>query len=128
MVIEIEAGDWPLEGVARLLEQRQDLPPDEAHERAEELMIIFQAGETIEDTDVESDERSLLWELMLEGIVTMETKQRPHPDHGRMWRYFFWHLIPPERLEEEGDGETEDSTVYDDLPRSAWKRPGQAAA
>ena len=121
MDTKIDPGDWPLEGVARVLEQRLDYPPDVAREEATRLLEIFQAGSTIEDTDVESDEREKLWDLMLEGLVTMETQHRPHPDHGRMWRYFYWHLVPPERLEEaEEDGE-EEPTVYDELPPSAWR-------
>lgn len=128
MASQIEPGDWPLEGVARVLEQRLGLPPDEAREEAERLLVIMQAGTTIEDTQIESDERSLLWNLMLEGVVTMETQHRPHPDHGRTWRYFYWHLVPPERLVEDEDEAGEESTVYDDLPEGAWERADPAAA
>lgn len=128
MASDVKRGDWPLEDVARVLEQRTDLDPEEAREQAEELMVIFQAGTTIEDTQVESGERSTLWNLMLDGLVTMETEHRPHPDHGRMWRYFYWHLIPPERLKEDEEGAEEESTVYDDLPKGAWKRADEALA
>lgn len=128
MAADIERGDWPVEDVARVLERRLDQPPDVAREQSNKLLEIFHADTTIEDTEVESDERQFLWNLMLEGLVTMETEHRPHPDHGRMWRYFYWHLIPPERLLAHEEEDTEESTVYDDLPRSAWKRPDQATA
>jgi hypothetical protein len=121
MDVDIEPGDWPVEGVARVLEQRLGQPPDVAREQSERLLEIFHADTTIEDTEVESDERELLWDLMLAGLVTMETQHRPHPDHGRMWRYFYWHLVPPERLEEEDQEGEEEPTVYDELPASAWR-------
>lgn len=121
METEIEPGEWPIEGVARVLEQRFDYAPDVAREKAGRLLEIFHADWTIEDTEVESDERGMLWDLMLEGLVTMETQHRPHPDHGRTWRYFYWHLVPPERLEETDEGQEEEETVYDELPAAAWR-------
>jgi hypothetical protein len=118
---------WSPEAVAEALEASAGLDRDEAEGKARELADLFDGTGTIEDTEVEKDERALLWSLLLEGVVTVETETRPHPEHGRDWRYFYWHLVPPERLDETEDEAEEDSTVYDDLPNELWRRQRGAA-
>jgi hypothetical protein len=123
-----DEGPWPVEDVAEVIEVVFDLTPEESKERADELKRLFQDQWTIEDTEIENEERSLLWEMMLKGVVTTETERRPHPDHGKMWRYFYWHLVPPERVESPEGAEDEEETVYDELPSGVWRREGQASA
>lgn len=118
---------WPTDDVAEVLQRRLELAEEDAHERAERLREIFDGETTIEDTEIEKDERAFLWSLLLEGLVTVETQHRPHPDHGRTWRYFYWHLVPPERLSQREDGEDEEPTVYDELPPDIWRRHSAAA-
>lgn len=121
--------EWPLDGVTQVLQQRLDMDEDDARSTAETLRDLFQRKLVIEDTEIESKERSFLWSLMVEGVITVETQVRPRPEDGRNWRYFYWHLVPPERLlREEEDAGQEDQTVYDKLPADAWQRPGPAAA
>ncbi len=118
-----QAGAWSIEAVAEVLEQSGETSPDEAKATAMRLGNIFGDETTIEDTEVESDERAFLWNMMLEGLVTVETQHRPHPEHGRTWRYFYWHLVPPQRLlEEETEEDEEEETVYDELPQDVWRR------
>lgn len=104
-----------------------ELSSEEATESAERLREIFSGETVIEDTEIEKDERAFLWSLLLEGLVTVETQHRPHPDHGKMWRYFYWHLVPPERLSEREDADEDESTVYDEIPAEAWRRHASAA-
>lgn len=117
---------WPLDEVAEALERRLEMNEDDALATAEQLHEIFGDETVIEDTEVENDERAFLWSLLLEGVVTCETQHRPHPDHGRMWRYFYWHLVPPERLSTRGEEEAKEPTVYDELPPDAWRRTAAA--
>lgn len=121
------AESWPTEELAEVLQRRLEMTPEDATSTAERLRDLFGGETTIEDTEVESDERAFLWSLLLEGVVTVETQHRPHPDHGKMWRYFYWHLVPPERLSERDGDEAEESTVYDELPPEIWRRHAAAA-
>ncbi len=121
-----QAETWSAEAVAEVLERRMDKSPEEAASTAGRLRDIFAGETTIEDTEVESDERAFLWSMMLEGLVTVETQHRPHPEHGRTWRYFYWHLVPPDRLSDREQEDEEEETVYDELPQDVWRR--QAAA
>lgn len=122
-----QADPWPLDAVAAVLEQRLEVPAEDAQETAERLEGIFDGETVVEDTEIEKDERALLWSLLLEGVVTCETQHRPHPDHGRMWRYFYWHLVPPERLADREQDTDEETTVYDEIPPDAWRRHAAAA-
>lgn len=117
---------WPTDAVAEVLERRMEMAPEDATETAERLQEIFDGESVIEDTEIESEQRAFLWSLLLEGVVTVETQHRPHPDHGRMWRYFYWHLVPPERLSEREEAEPEEQTVYDEIPAEAWRRHAAA--
>lgn len=106
-----------------------EIPADEARASAEKLYELFQGKQVIEDTEVESKQRAFLWNMMLQGVITVETQERPRPEDGRKWRYFYWHLVPPERLaRSEAEDAPKDDTVYDELPATAWKRPGRVAA
>lgn len=119
---------WPLEGVTEVLQQRLDMDEADARSTAETLRDLFQRKLVIEDTEIESKERSFLWSLMVEGVITVETQVRPRPEDGRKWRYFYWHLVPPERLlREEEEAAQEDQSVYDKLPADAWSRPEPSA-
>ena len=120
---------WPLEGVATVLRQRLGMDDEDAISTAETLRDLFQRKLVIEDTEIQSKERSFMWSLMLEGIVTVETQVRPRPEDGRKWRYFYWHLVPPERLlREQGDEEVSRDTVYDKLPPDVWVRGEPSAS
>lgn len=118
---------WSREAVATALRERDELSPEEARRRAHRLAKVFDGKGTIEDDEVEKDERAFLWSMLLDGLVTVETETRPHPDHGRPWRYFFWHLVSPDRLADRTEEEPEEPTVYDELPSGAWKRETSAA-
>ncbi len=124
----MEGDTWPIDEVADVLARRMEMSEEDAQETAEQLAEIFHGEHVIEDTEVESKQRSFLWSMLLEGLVTVETQHRPHPEHGRTWRYFYWHLVPPERLHERSEPEDEESTVYDELPVDAWRRRGGSPA
>lgn len=124
-----QPASWPLEDVAAVLEQRLEMDEEDAVSTAETLRDLFQRKLVIEDTEVESKERSFLWSLLLEGIITVETQTRPRPEDGRKWRYFYWHLVPPQRLlREQEESEADTQSVYDKLPEDVWQRPAAAPA
>lgn len=115
---------WPVSRVADALENRLSMDKEDAKATAETLHEIFHGKWVIEDTEVQSQQRSFLWSLLVEGIVTVETQERPRPEDGRRWRYFYWHLVPPERLARRGAMARRDSTIYDKLPAAVWGRGG----
>ncbi|MDX1611476.1 MAG: hypothetical protein R3185_03840, partial [Candidatus Thermoplasmatota archaeon] len=128
ITVDLEA--WPLEDLASALTRRMELEQEDAREMAEAICQLFQGTFSMEDNGLEKPDRALLWELMVNGVVTMDSETRPHPEHGRPWRYYTWHLVPPERLlagpppepavEPEPElGEA--GLVYQELPAIAWR-------
>lgn len=119
--------EWSADEVTEALQERTDRGAEEARQAADRLSELFADETTIEDDEIEKDERAFLWSMMLDGFVTVETEKRPHPDHGRTWRYFYWHLVPPDRLAKREAEEEGEDTVYDELPADAWRRGASAA-
>ncbi len=121
-------GEWPVEEMTSVLAERLDVERPEAHRIAVQLRDVFGWRLEAYDNELEKKDRAFLWDLLLEGIVTTETRTRPHPEHGRPWRYHHWKLIPPEQAaaakEPEATPENAPPEIglYDQLPSDAWRR------
>ncbi len=121
-------GAWPVEEMTGVLAQRLDVERPEAHGLVVRLREVLDWRLEITDNELEKDERAFLWSLLLEGVVTTETRTRPHPEHGRPWRYHHWMLVPPKQVIASSHQEDAPSKappeigVYDQLPSGAWRR------
>lgn len=124
----VHRGPWPVEEIAEVLVDRLDLSRPEAHGVAIRLRDVFCWRFETTDDQLDKGERALMWRLLVQGVVTTETHTRPHPEHGRPWRYHHWKLVPPGRLvdrsvevEEQAKAPPEIG-VYTELPADVWER------
>lgn len=128
------SGRWPVEEMTSVLAERLDVERPEAHGLAIRLREVFGWRLEAHDKALEKQDRAFLWSLMLEGVVTTETRTRPHPEHGRPWRYHHWKLVPPEQAVAGTQPEATPSQappeigVYDALPSDAWQRHAASPA
>lgn len=92
---------------------------------AQHIMNFFGYSERIIDNMLEPEDRDAFYMLEDSGILTTEREETTLYD-GREWRIHYW-LFRKERiwelingLEEEGEIEKTDTSVYDSVPEDVW--------
>ncbi|MBX8631324.1 MAG: hypothetical protein KIY12_07680 [Thermoplasmata archaeon] len=104
---------------------RNDMPAEQAMAMAQHIMNFFGYSERIIDNMLEPEDRDAFYMLEDSGILTTEREETTLYD-GREWRIHYW-LFRKERiwelingLEEEGEIEKTDTSVYDSVPEDVW--------
>jgi hypothetical protein len=101
----------------------------DARQIAQYVLSAFEdADEELDDREIDSDLRSVFYELEEHKLLDFRRETYRNED-GHKRRAFYWTIrwdeVEPDEAEETRAGEGEE-TVYEELPQNAWTR-GSAA-
>ncbi|MEW6070285.1 MAG: DUF6015 family protein [Candidatus Thermoplasmatota archaeon] len=107
---------------------KRGLTEDDALRMARHVLNFFGFNDRIIDNVLEPEDRDAFYTLEEYGLLLTEREEVTLND-GREWRVHYWRLHKDKILESvkvakelEKKKETEDYSVYEELPEDVWRR------